>query len=139
MASSIVSHEMNNPIPKKIKMKLSSYNALLGPKNSLYDKLIIRGDYLPDKKSPCITKDYLQNVLYSLVFRIKRKEIKQGYMFKKVSKIQLIEILGDLTIKELGFGEFNPPDKNWLVNTIYTPKENHDIFKYEIEMNQKQK
>ena len=51
MASSIVSKELNKPIPKKLKMKLSSYNALLGPKNSLYDKLIIRGDYLPDKKA----------------------------------------------------------------------------------------
>ena len=54
-------------------------------------------------------------------------------MFKIVSKIQLIEILGGLTIKELGFDEFNPPDKNWLVNTIYTLNENHDIFKYGIE------
>ena len=54
-------------------------------------------------------------------------------MFKNVSKIQLIEILGGLTINELGFDEFNTTDKNWLVNTIYTLNENHDIFKYEIE------
>ena len=133
MESSIVSSEMNIPILKKNKMKLSACNALLGPKKSLYDKLIIRGDYLPDKKSPCITKNYLLQVLYSHVFRIKRKEKKVGYMFKKVSKIQLIEILDGLTEKELGFDEFNTPDKNWLVNTIYTLNENHDIFKYEIE------
>ena len=110
------------------KIPISQLNNILGPKKSLYDKLIIRGDYLPDIKSRCINNVYLYKVLNKKVFHLPRKGLENGYIFKNISIAKLIQILETLAKLDLGFDEFNPPNRDWLINYIKILYNVYEIF-----------
>ena len=61
-------------------------------------------------------------------FRIKRVEVKKGVLFKKVSKKYIFEQI-NLTIKNFGFPNEKIPEKEWLIDILFTIDQNNEIFK----------
>ena len=60
-----------------------------------------------------------------------RKDIKIGFCIEKVSKIDLVEYLEEeVKPKTLGLKEDYLPEKQWLVNILYTENSDHKVFKY---------
>ena len=113
-------------------MTLSELNELFPSKASIYNTLIEIGYSLPCQDKSKMTSEYLFKVFNNIVFTIRRKEMKFGFSFRKTSKAELIQILDNLTPNcQLGFDELHPPDRDWLINCIYTLKPDHNIFEFE--------
>ena len=64
-------------------VKLRELNEILGSLDDFYNRLSIRGFYLPSRKKGCITTEYLLGVLEGKFFSIKRNQIKIGFPQKK--------------------------------------------------------
>ena len=113
------------------KMPISKANEVFTSKLSLYYLCCEIGYYLPKYEKPMITTEYLLDIFTKKIFSIRRKEVRIGFAFKKLSKAKLIDILEPLAnSKPIGFDELSPPDRTWLINCIYTLKPEHSIFKY---------
>ena len=109
-------------------ISLSSLNKLLGSVQNFYMALVDQGWSLPKFNRNCITFQYLWNVFMGSCFRIKRSELKKGFLFKKISKKELFETL-NLVIPNLGFSNEKIPEKEWLIDVFFTIQPENDIFK----------
>jgi len=112
--------------------EISTINKFYSNKHDLYEEIAQRGYYLPSFASSAITVDYLCSVITHKVFRIERSSVKLGYMINKRSISELVGVLRTVTAnsKPLGFDEYNFPDEEWLLNTIFTLAPDHSIFSY---------
>ena len=54
--------------------------------DSVYKALQLKGYYLPDLKSACITSDYLKGILFKEFFSLTVKDVQHGQCVKNVSK-----------------------------------------------------
>jgi len=106
---------------------LSSLNKMLGNVQNFYLALVDQGWSLPKFNRNCITFQYLWNVFTGACFRIKRANVKKGFIFKKISKKELFEIV-NLQVPHLGFSNEKIPEKDWLIDILYTIHPNHEIF-----------
>lgn len=106
---------------------LSKLNSLLGCVKNFYLALVDQGWALPKWSKNCISFNYLWNVFTGENFRIKRENLKQAFLFKKASKIYLFEQL-NFIIDNLGFNSDKIPDKQWLLDILYTLSPKHEIF-----------
>ena len=102
-------------------------NKMLGNVQNFYYSLLNEGWFLPLFDRNCITFDYLWNVFLGKYFRIKRNEIKQGILFKNITKTQLLQALNS-KIDNLGFDTQKIPEKQWMINVLFTVNPNHEIF-----------
>ena len=106
-------------------------NSFLKNKRFTYDFLTsVQGLYLPCITSKAITEDYLLKVLKKTVTTIARANINPApEVRKKVSTQELLEEIGKLTgEKNLGFDLYNMPDKEYLLNILFSLKKDHPFF-----------
>lgn len=106
-------------------------NSYLRNKQSVYDFLTnVQNLYLPSFESKAVTDDYLLNILQKKVFIMKREEVHPAPFLKvNVGCLELIEEIKILVgERELGFDIVFPPDKFYLVNTLYSLDKNHKFF-----------
>ena len=92
--------------------------------------------FLPNKKSKCITKNYLYNMVddKSKIFKIEREKVKipppiigKHYLTKELFDI-LEEILKKKNLPSSGFTVDSLPDINWIKSVIYALDGNNSIF-----------
>ena len=74
-----------------------------------------------------MTFQYLWDLFTGKCFRIKRNDLKKGILFKKVSKKFLFEELND-KIPKLGFTSEKLPDKQWMVDILFTVDPKNNVF-----------
>lgn len=108
-------------------ISLSSLNKLLGSVQNFYMALLDQGWSLPKFNRNSITFHYLWSVFMGECFRIKRSEVKKGILFKKVSKKYLFEQI-TLIVENFGFSNEKIPDKEWLIDILFTLEPNNEIF-----------
>ena len=90
--------------------------------------------YLPSLSSPACSSDYLEKVFFSLIFTIKKKEIRLAPSVARsditcsdlVAELQMEKT--NLNLKELGFSQERPPNKDYLINLLFTLHETHPYF-----------
>jgi hypothetical protein len=86
------------------KIKLRELNQMMGSLDDLYNRLAIKGYYLPDKVKGCTTTEYLLGVLTGKKFSIVRDKIRVGFPLVKATKIDLYGYLQTaVSPKDLGF------------------------------------
>ena len=122
--------------PKEMEeISLSTLNKLLGSVHNFYLALVDQGWSLPKFSRNSITFQYLWNVFMGDCFRIKRENVKKGVTFKRISKKELFFRI-NLLIKNFGFTNEKIPEKDWLIDILYTIDPNNEVFsksKNEIE------
>ena len=105
---------------------------LLPSKRMVYDMIIEipgpYGYYLPEINSKAISENYLKSVVQKDVYILKLESMKTGKLLRSATVLELIEEIGKLAGKPLGFDIFTAPDKDWLVNVLYTLKPTHPFF-----------
>lgn len=111
-------------------IKLRDLNSLLGSLDDFYNRLSMRGFYLPERDKKCVTTEYLMGVLTGKFYSIKRDEIRIGYPTKKASKLDLVQYIAEaIKPKELGLKITHLPDRKWMETVLYSVKRDHPIFK----------
>jgi hypothetical protein len=103
-------------------------NSFLKNKRSTYEFLSnVHGYFPPSFESKAITEDYLFKVLQKKVFLLKREEVNPAPEQKQRDTIpELMEELKKYTGgKELGYDFINPPDKQYLLDALYSLKKDH--------------
>ena len=106
-------------------------NSFLKNKRSTYDFLTsVLGLYLPSITSKAVTEEYLLKVLKKSVVTINRASINPApEVRKKITTQELLEEIGKLTLgKDLGFDLYNMPDKEYLLNILFSLKKDHPLF-----------
>jgi hypothetical protein len=111
----------------KEEISLSSLNLLLGNVKNFYFALLDKGWALPAFTKNAITFQYLWDIFTQKSFRIQRSELKKGVLFRKVSKKYLFEELNRV-IQNLGFTSEKLPDKEWMVDLLFTVDPKNNIF-----------
>lgn len=112
------------------KLKLRELNSLLGSLDDFYNRLSIRGFYLPDRDKKCVTTEYLMGVLTGKFFSIKRDDIRKGFPTKKASKIDLLQYITDaVKPTQLGLKITHLPNREWMETVLYSVKKDHPLFK----------
>lgn len=111
-------------------MPISYANAILGSKENLYYMLKSEGLYLPKIEASCIKTDYLLGVANNKYFSISINKVtfcpKQT---KKVSKLDLfLDIQSKMENIIFGFDINYLPDREWLVNILFTIDPNNKVF-----------
>ena len=112
-------------------MSIRYANLILGNKQNLYRLVSEEGYYLPRYDSRCITTNYLLEVMKGSVFRICATDVKvclsERIRYSKIDMISLLETkyLGNT---KLGITPDALPNREWLVNVIYTIDPYHDMF-----------
>lgn len=96
----------------------------------MYRILIKKGLYLPAENSKCINENYLIDCANEKIFTIKISGLKLYLLSSDIaaSCYALIAEIQKKTDKQMGFTESNLPDKNWLVNVLYTLDPKNQIF-----------
>ena len=111
------------------KMKLRDLNSLLGSLDDFYNRLSMRGFYLPERDKKCVTTEYLMGVLTGKFYSIKRADIRIGYPTKKASKLDLVQYITEaIKPRELGLKITHLPDRKWMETVLYTERRDHEIF-----------
>jgi len=129
MSEQSLSFFANNKFNQEFEeISLSSLNKLLGNVQNFYLALVDQGWSLPKFNRNSITFQYLWSVFMGECFRIKRVEVKKVVLFKKVSKKYIFEQI-NLTIKNFGFPNEKIPEKEWLIDILFTIDQNNEIFK----------
>lgn len=111
-------------------------NSYFQNQRSVYDFLTnIQNLYLPAIESKAISDDYLLKILRKKVFTIKRQDVHPAPELRvKVGSLELIEELKDLVQEiDLGFDVVKPPDRNFLVNVLYSLNSQHKFFSADSE------
>ena len=98
-----------------------------------YSTLGFNGYYLPNEKSKCISGEYLWKVMNGHVFALKRSEMKEGFATKRLVKEELLELLEKVLQENgklpTGLKNNQLPNKEWLINCIFTIDPNNSLFK----------
>ena len=108
-------------------VSLTSLNRLLGNVKNFYFALLDKGWALPTYGRNSITFQYLWDTFTGRCFRIKRSELKKGVLFKKITKKALFEEL-NVVIPQLGFTSEKLPDKEFMLDLLFTKDPKNDIF-----------
>jgi hypothetical protein len=120
---------MNAEIKYKT-MKLRELNSLLGSKEDFYNRLSVRGFFLPNRDKKCITSEYLLGVLTGKFFSLKRDQVKIPFPTKKASKLDILRHITDaIKPKELGLKITHLPNRSWMETVLFTVKPDHSLFK----------
>jgi len=81
------------------------------------------------KRPKWATAKYLEGILADKFFLIKRDQVrKPGKGGESVSKGELVDFLGALVDKELGFEKEREPSVKWLRKVLYSINPQHKIF-----------
>jgi hypothetical protein len=119
------------------KMPLRYANLIIGNKQNLHRLVSDEGWYLPKKDSRCCTSKlfnlyrYLFDVMGGWVFRIQQSQVKfclnEKKRWSKIDIVAFIEtrLLNNIT---LGFTIENLPNRDWLINVLFTLDSNHEVF-----------
>ena len=111
-------------------LKLGELNSLLGSIEDFYNRLSVRGIYLPNRDKRCISTDYMLGVLKGEYFSLKRSDVKFCFPLKKASKLDLCQYLTEaIHPNRLGFKLTHLPNRQWLENCLFTIKPDHPLFK----------
>lgn len=111
-------------------IKLRDLNQRLGSLDDFYNRLSLKGLFLPKREKGCITSNYLLGVLTGKYFSIPRERVRIGFVLVKASKIDLYGMLQTHLIgKDLGFKITQLPDREWLESVLFSLDPNHKIFK----------
>lgn len=100
-------------------LPISTLNRMIGNVKNFYYALLDKGWYLPQYNKGALSFSYLWNVFNGKCFRIQRDKVKKSVLFKKVTKIQVFEQL-NFKVKDLGFTSEKLPDKQWMLDILYT-------------------
>ena len=73
---------------------------------------------MPSFNSKAITEEYLLSIHSAKLFSLKVSEIKLGFLIKKKTVSELLDLLTNLSSKPIGMDISHLPDKQWLVNAI---------------------
>lgn len=111
---------------------IETLKAFLPKKEVLYT-ILKRASYnfaLPSFKSSGVTVEYLFRVAERRVFTIEKTKYRTApkVLKKNITIDELKTELEKITDKELGFVVCKYPDREWLLNSIYSLKPDHSIF-----------
>ena len=115
-----------------MKLYLETLKSLFPTKQVLY-AVLERGTYnfvLPARKSSGVTIKYLMKAASRSIFTIDKSKYQKApqVLLKSFIIDELLIILKNITKQELGFEECKYPNKEWVLNCIYSIDKNHDIF-----------
>jgi hypothetical protein len=113
------------------KMPIKYANYILGSKHNLYRLVIEEGWYLPKEESRCCNTKYLFDVMSGRIFRIQQNNVKSCFGEKlKWSKLDILSYLQSKYLggMEFGFSVENLPNREWLVNILFTYEPSHELF-----------
>jgi hypothetical protein len=133
MDKSNTSQPPSNPtriIKKKVPYDIETLNNYLANKRAAYEFLSQdKGYYLPAYQTAAITEDYLKGILTDEFEHFIRNEIKICYWTKKVSKLELLAELAKVCKLPLGITEKMLPNKEWLINCLFSRDPENKFFK----------
>jgi hypothetical protein len=110
-----------------VEINVEVVRRLLGDSKDIYRILTFRGYYLPKFKAKIITKRFLCDVMSGKTWCPLCKDIK---LFPEVISAGRAEIIAAIMKKQprARLYYYQQPDKQWLINLLYTLAPNHKIF-----------
>jgi len=107
--------------------------SLASTKKHKYDNLVgYRNLYLPRFTSLAISEPYVDAVYRNEVFFIRKDHVKRPNYVKKCVSAELMKSVNDEITKQkllpLGIDETCPPNKEWLIDILYTLNPDCEFF-----------
>lgn len=109
---------------------ISTLNRMIGNVKNFYFALLDKGWYLPSYNKGSLSFSYLWNVFSDKCFRIQREKVKKAIVFKNLTKMQVFEAL-NAKVRNLGFQTEKLPEKQWMLDVLYTIDPENRIFNRE--------
>lgn len=81
-----------------------------------------------------MTHEYLKKIIFQKIFFLKKSQIifhkspKNLLITKKILSAELIQELKNKNITNTGIDKINMPDKEWLINVLFTVNSQNIIF-----------
>lgn len=103
------------------------------PKKEAVYKLLEREGYdyiLPSLNSTGVTVQYLLDLASEKIYGLKKENFKKAPELKDKSLTveDLLKLLSKIVKKDLGFDFHRLPNKEWVLNCIYSENPKNDIF-----------
>ncbi len=99
-------------------------------KEALYRVLVQKDNYLPDLTSKACTEEYLLGVARGQLYCLKNSQLRNYQLWKdlKKTKLELYHEIKSKVEKPLGFDLNGLPDKQYLINILYSIDSENRFF-----------